>query len=238
MPFPIEMIMATKEIRTALNASKVYDDHFHSDLPIRAATASYTALRDVIVDPCFRSVVESVQRTTEETRTEFDQILASRKAFQHVLNNETTLLYSAGADDALITLLLNLTRTMHEQQRIKALQMEELYQSLMRLRDEVATIRADLQVNQEMRKPAKRGWRKRIQDTVIGIGGVALVGLNVSAAAATLGLGLAGMAVSGAIGNALVSYSLEQFLTEEVKEAQAHNTFNGALAEAPHRAQR
>jgi uncharacterized membrane protein len=90
---------------------------------------------------------------------------------------------------------------------------EALRRSVEALRSAACEIYQMLKTNQ-LNAEAQRKTERRLIRIIMGLGGIVLIGLNVGATAAALGLSAAGSAVSAATGEALITAAFDGLLTE------------------------
>ena len=213
--FPIDLIFDAKGIRFALASSEIEDERIRGKMPVKAAEDSHLALRFLLADPSFRSSVDYLHALTQEHRAEIDRVLTDRDRFTDLLEREKNLMGEAGADQEFIDSIADVAMALQEQKLLSPIEPNQIYRSLKELRDQVASIQYQLQEQRELQTPRHRGWRRKIQHTLIGIGGAAMVGLNASALAMTIGLAGPLAAVSGAVGGGLIGHSVTKVLDEK-----------------------
>jgi hypothetical protein len=173
----------------------------------RVFALACNALKRLSQDSGFIADVTEAFRRRREHEADFNEITTLRHFVEGFSVIETAVLKQAGLPEETISSLLKEATALIEYTREPAPTPEELNTQIAAVRDatcHVATMLARSRKSVEDRKRLKA----RLARAGYALGGAVMVGANVTAWAASLGLSTAGSAVSGAAGTSLITYGL------------------------------
>jgi hypothetical protein len=148
----------------------------------------------------FRWTIEHANAVRQNNPEAFKLMLTDAQLFKEFLENEKFLLDSIGMPSEYTTLLLDGFREAVDDVVEGHADPELVFRSLVQLHFHLR------QANEETAQRAHASsWGKTAGGLLLGATGLLVTGLNVSALAATLGLGAVGSAVSAAFGGMLIA---------------------------------
>jgi hypothetical protein len=147
---------------------------------------------------------EREQRRQRELVAEFRNIVEDPKNFEVFLELEREVMIRGGIPHEVVDLLIEASYRAVGEIKARAKPPEELSANIHVLRDRACLLFQDLKTDAVY----KQKWgniKSKIKIATVGIGGAALIGLNLTALAASLGMTTVGSGVSASIGGGSVS---------------------------------
>lgn len=161
---------------------------------------------------------EREQRTQRELVAEFRRIIENPEHFESFLELEREILMKGGMPYDVVGLLIEASYKALEEVKARAKPPEELSASVHLLRDRVCLLFQDLKADTR----EKQRWgniKSKIKIAMVGVGSVAMIGLNLSALAASLGMTTVGSGISSSIGGGIVSGAALEILKPSAASA-------------------
>jgi len=147
---------------------------------------------------------ERKQRSQRELVAEFRRIVESPEHFKEFLELEREILTKGGIPYEVVDLLIEASYKALKEVKARAKPPEELTANVHLLRDRACLLFHDLEAD----AGDKQRWgniKGKIKIAMVGVGGAAMIGLNLSALAASLGMTTVGSGISSSIGGGIVS---------------------------------
>jgi len=140
-----------------------------------------------------------------------DQFLADFKVISGDVNHfvrgfcniEREAMSKAGINKAAVNALLREAVSLRNSIYNSTINPEEVVENIRKLRDETCAIAKKLH-DAPLEAEEKRKANKRLKRLAAGIGGIAIVAINASTLALSMGMSLPGTAVSGGVGSGLI----------------------------------
>ena len=177
----------------------------------RVFTIACTALKRLGDDPDFSRALDQLEKARETNRDDFQKITELDHFVGSFLSLERDLLLKAGLSSNSVHYFLKEATSLRERIRGTSPKRAEVLNEVWDTRDDVCSIARTLtqkhEAEQNVRK-MKQTIRRGIKRAGFTLGGAAMIFTNASALAASIGLSIAGSAVSGAAGTALITYGL------------------------------
>jgi hypothetical protein len=147
---------------------------------------------------------EREQRASRERVQEFRNIIENPDRFKEFLELERELLIKGNVPFHVVDLLIEASYRALDEIKVRAKPPDEIMSTVLLLRDRACLLFNDMKTSAvDLRRWGR--LREKIKLTVVGIGGIGLVGLNASALALSIGITTVGSTVSGAIGGGIIS---------------------------------
>lgn len=220
MSFETYLVEDLKQINGLLLQADLTPDECAEHLRTAAAIGCRT-LRKLCDDPELRQKLEQFadvriitsfmmkeseheQRRRREILQEFKAIIENPEQFKAFLELERELLIKGGVPQEAVNLIIEAIHRALDDVKNRAKPPDEVIAAALLLRDRSCLLSDDLKASVADRKR----WgnvRAKIKIVMIGIGGAAVIGLDVSALAASVGITTAGSTVSSAIGGGIIS---------------------------------
>jgi len=186
------------------------------DYLLEAAVLGCRTLKQLSGDPGFSSTVEEFadvriikgflegasdeyKRRESEKVDQFRTIMENSDYFATFLDLEREVMVKAGLSVDIVDSLIKSSRESIEDVQRRARPASEVIETVRLLRDRACILSDDL-INEAKDEDRWEGVKERIKKVILGLGGVALIGLNASTLAASVGITAAGSAVSAALG--------------------------------------
>lgn len=198
---PVKAINQMYDLLTRYQTG-VWHEESPRDLLVQCAETGYSLLREETYVKALAEDARTLQKRAEDHRADIQVIMNGDHFEAPFLRDETLLLEQAGTNPLLIEVILQYCREAREEARRAEFDANKFHTELGELREEMRQLRTEF---------SKRGGRRlfqRLMDCFYGVCGCALVGLDASAFAASLGLAAASSAVSGAVGSAIVGLAI------------------------------
>lgn len=147
---------------------------------------------------------ERAQRRQRELVAEFRNIVEDPNNFKVFLELEREVMIRSGIPPQVVDRLIEASYRTLDEVKARAKPPEELSAYVHLLRDRACLLFHDLEID----AVDKQRWgniKSKIKIATVGIGGAALIGLNLSALAASLGMTTVGSGISASIGGGIVS---------------------------------
>jgi hypothetical protein len=213
MAFAQMLISASNEITLMLKESE-YDlgkPRFTDLMSLQSSMYS-----GVLLDPELWLVINNLESSRKAQENEIRRIIRSELEMYDSIEKEERLLREAGAENELTKLLSDQMRRLYHEKRLEqALDLSPIKIS-QGLRDIRRQIRGMEQQLKEKKPPKaieeKNTWANRAKWGLIGLGGLATVGLNFTALAASLGFTAVLQQISGTLGSGLVGAAITEVL--------------------------
>jgi hypothetical protein len=220
MPFETYLVESIKQMTTLVIQSDASAEQ-HSKCLMQAAEIGCRTLDRLCKDPELpqkleqavdvRIIARFMERSTEreqrrqrEQVAEFRNIVENPDNFKNFLELEREILIKGGVPYEVVDLLIEASYQTLDEIKARATPPEELNSRVHLLRDRACLLSHDLETD----AADKQRWgniKSKIKIATLGIGGVALAGLNLGALAASVGMTAVGSNVSVAIGVGIAS---------------------------------
>jgi hypothetical protein len=202
MPLETYLINAANEMNLLLSKAPAHPEREQDHLR-EAAFIACNTLKQLSSDREFYRAVEQLAERQSENASDLDAITGDSAHFESFLRVEREIMIRAGITPELADHLLNKARELIQAVRSHSAEPQEVFAAFNAIRDRVCDLALSLQQQRQDRKT--REWSKMfVLRVTFAVGGAALIGLNVSQLAVSLGLTAVGAAVSGAIGSTLI----------------------------------
>lgn len=167
--------------------------------------ATLDQFADVRIITTFIQRSSARSRRSERRRTlEFKSIIEDPTNFERFLELEREVLRKGGVPHDTIERILESCLEAIEEVRERAKPPSEIIDTVRTLRDRACQLSQDL-TDKAVRESRWSDIRTRLKKVTLGAGGLALVGLNASALAASVGITAVGSVVSAAFGGAVLA---------------------------------
>ncbi len=220
MPIEKYLIESVRQMHTLLVQCEVNPQR-NANCLVEASALGCLTLKRLCDDPDFHDVLDEFadvrlistfiqkqsakQKRIERKRiNEFRSIVENSDNFEMFLDLEKEVLLRGGVPAEVTELLIEASLETIEEIRARAKPPSEVMEIVRVLRDRACLVSADLKAK-AIDESRWDGIKARIRKTTLGIGGAALIGLNASALAATVGITSVGSVVSAALGGAVLS---------------------------------
>jgi hypothetical protein len=191
------------------------------DYLLEAAVLGCRTLKQLSGDTGFSSTVEEFadvriikgflerasddyKRRESEKVDQFRTIIENSDCFATFLDLELEVMVKAGLSVDIVDSLIKSSRESIEDVQKRAKPASEVIETVRLLRDRACLLSDDL-INEAKDEDRWEGVKERIKKVILGLGGVALIGLNASSLAASVGITAAGSAVSAALGAVFIT---------------------------------
>jgi hypothetical protein len=199
MQWTVFVLWNTNRMESALRQARGRDGG--AALP-EAASLACATLRSLLIDAEFRATVERAYRAALSDQPAIETAISELDSLKSFLEQERYLLLEAGLDRKLIDESFTLLQEGISEIGIQQLEPHELFGRLRRLKDATCRLPRHLELASEQER-----WYGVIRRLALASIGLGLVGLNVSALAASLGISVFGSAVSQTLGGSLFGLS-------------------------------
>ncbi len=177
MPLSQHIASLVNGLRFNLDAFSEHD--WGPEVRNRLIDESVGVLDELLFDPSFKTTLESAYRIRTKSDVELRRLRADGRLLNQFVNSELVLLKSAGVNDEDAETLANGTKRLITAGLRGSVKPQEVFNAIVRLRFALIETRA--------RKLVAR-WPKAARSLAVALGGSALVGLNASGLALTLGI--------------------------------------------------
>jgi hypothetical protein len=215
MAFETYLIEAANVMKLRLNQAEAHPEQAEDNLG-EASVIGCDTLRRLSEDENFRQTLERMVETRTRIGQDFRIVTDDLAHFEFFLGVERDLLVRGGLSEELADELIQECRNVLENVKRRQAAPREILDSVYSIRDRTCELSASLVQRRREAIEREREARERAQTTrmlrraVMVIGGAAIVGINVSALAATLGVSAVGSAVSQALGSGIIGAAIPQ----------------------------
>lgn len=164
-----------------------------------------------IIERFMESVSDIEQRRRREHLAEFRAIIENPEQFKAFLALEREVLIKGGVPYNVVDLLTEASYRAIDEIKARAKPPEEVSANIFLLKDRACLLFRDMEAN-VMDQKRWGDIKGKIKIAMVGIGGVAMIGLNLSALAASLGMTTVGSGISTSIGGGIVSGAAMEML--------------------------
>lgn len=143
-------------------------------------------------------------RRRERTRVwEFRSIIENSDSFETFLQLEREVMIRGGLHMEVVDLLIAANYSALQAVKDRAKPPSEVIETTRTLRDRACILSSDL-ATKAVDESRLESFKEKVKHSMLGVGGAALVGLNVSALATSVGITTVGSAVSAALGGGII----------------------------------
>jgi len=220
MAFETYLVESIKQMNALVIQSDVSAEQ-HSKCLMEAAAVGCRTLGKLCKDPELQQKLEQAvdvriiarfmerasereKRRQRELVAEFRNIVENPDNFEAFLELEREVLIKGGIPYEAVDLLIEASYRVLDEVKARAKPPEELSANVHLLRDRACLLFHDLETN-AIDKERWGNIKSKIKIAMVGIGGGAMIGLNLSALAASLGMTTVGSGISTSIGAGIVS---------------------------------
>lgn len=215
MPFEIYVVESMNRMDMLLAKSEIHPEQ-KKDYVLEAALVGCRTLGRLCDDPELvpaldqfsdvRLIVTYIQKTTTRAKRSqrnrvqaFRSIIEDPTNFEHFLTLEREVLLKGGVAPDVVDLLIEQSQEAIDEVRARAKPPSEVLERVRLLRDRACVLSNDL-IAEAVADNSWEGIKEKIKRVLLGLGGTAIIGLNASSLAGSVGITAVGSAVSAALG--------------------------------------
>jgi hypothetical protein len=218
MGFEAYLIESVNQINGLLAKSDASPEKTSNYL-LEAAAIGCRVLKQLVGDTTLNTAVEEfadvriikgfLERTSDEYKRrqakadEFRAIIEENEQFEAFLDLEREILIRGGLSRDIVNPLIASSRESVKEVRDRAKPPSEVIEAVRLLRDRACLLADDL-IRDAKEEGSWEHLKEKIKKIMLGLGGAALIGLNASSLATSVGITAAGSAVSAAIGATVI----------------------------------